>query len=136
MKRLSATLILSFALQAICFAQGEKPLYKHFEDQKSQDIQVTQVSDTTHRAAYDDPEALQIHVQVYPNPASNEIRIQTELLPGNFTLSIINASGSLVVLDENYMLGNSIAVNELLPGTYLLYLNKNNLQWSTRFVKQ
>jgi hypothetical protein len=68
---------------------------------------------------------------VYPNPATNVIHITDDLLHADLT--IYNQMGSAVLTEEN--VSNSIDINALNKGFYLVVLQKDSILFKARFIK-
>jgi hypothetical protein len=58
---------------------------------------------------------------VYPNPASEEFRIDTDIK----SLAIYNSIGQLVNSVENYRKGSSVDISELVKGLYIIKADDN-----------
>lgn len=73
--------------------------------------------------------------KIYPNPASNVLHIKTKVL-NNASMRLFNTSGQL--LFEKPMTSDitSVAIDELASGMYIIQLNSDNFNHTTRFIKQ
>ncbi len=74
----------------------------------------------------DDVKADDVAYTIYPNPATDYVYVNT-----NATLTVYNMSGSIVA--QAY--GNSINVENLPAGVYIINIYNNNNSTSTKFVK-
>jgi phosphatidylserine/phosphatidylglycerophosphate/cardiolipin synthase-like enzyme len=76
-------------------------------------------------------------VTFYPNPANSSLRI-TYTMPGNTVRYMIyNATGQLLLsgnLDARYV--NTVDINSLSSGMYLLRVTNNNEEFTGKFIKQ
>jgi len=61
-------------------------------------------------------------LQVYPNPATEEFRIDADIK----SLSVYNSIGQMVVSVEDYQNGSSIDISELRNGLYIIKADDNN----------
>ncbi|MCQ2253452.1 MAG: T9SS type A sorting domain-containing protein [Bacteroidales bacterium] len=68
---------------------------------------------------------------IYPNPASEYIRIKAESAPG--TIHIIDMAGHNVRTINPQTLNNEIPIDDLIPGTYIIYAPL--LRASAKFIK-
>ena len=59
---------------------------------------------------------------VYPNPASEEFRIDSDIE----SLAIYNSIGQMVNSVENYQKGSSVDISELVKGLYIIKADENN----------
>ena len=62
------------------------------------------------------------HLQVYPNPATEEFRIDADIK----SLSVYNSIGQMVYSVENYQKGSSVDISELGKGLYIIKADDNN----------
>ncbi len=76
-------------------------------------------------------------LSIYPNPASENITINFTSTSKNTSIKIYDATGRLVKNMENVKSGeNTITLNELENGLYLLNLQEGNNSATKRFIKQ
>ena len=76
-------------------------------------------------------------VNIYPNPASEFVNINFTSTSKNVSIKIYDATGRLVKNMENVKSGeNTIALNELENGLYLLNLQDGSDSITKRFIKQ
>jgi len=61
------------------------------------------------------------NLQVYPNPASEVFRIDTDIK----SLTIYNSIGQMVNSVENYQKGSSVDISELVKGLYIIKADDN-----------
>ena len=61
-------------------------------------------------------------LQVYPNPASEEFRIDADIK----SLSVYNSIGQMLHSVENYQNGSSVDISELGKGLYIIKADDNN----------
>ena len=61
-------------------------------------------------------------LQVYPNPASEVFRIDSDIK----SLAIYNSIGQMVYSVENYQKGSSVDISELGKGLYIIKADENN----------
>jgi len=76
-------------------------------------------------------------VDLYPNPAGNELNLtitDADLVVNNF--EVLNTGGSVVMQGEVSNLSNRINITQLSKGVYFLKLNTNKGTSLQRFVKQ
>lgn len=62
------------------------------------------------------------NLQVYPNPASEVFRIDSDIK----SLAIYNSIGQMVNSVENYQKGSSVDISELGKGLYIIKADENN----------
>lgn len=74
-----------------------------------------------------------LHVQVYPNPAQNNIQF-TELPPGNWQYLITNLEGQLVKSGQTQAT-NSLDVADLASGQYLISLRQQQTVYRAKWIK-
>lgn len=55
-------------------------------------------------------------LQVYPNPATDEFRIDADIK----SLSVYNSIGQMVHSEENYQAGSSVVISDLKKGLYII----------------
>lgn len=79
-----------------------------------------------------DEHSLQTSITLYPNPATNELNVQTES-PIN-SLSIFNLLGQKVLEQKDQI--PQINISQLTPGIYLLSVELNEKQYRLKFIKQ
>lgn len=60
-------------------------------------------------------------LQVYPNPASEEFRIDTDIK----SMTIFNANGQIVLSKEDYRKGSSVDISNLREGLYVIKADDN-----------
>lgn len=78
-------------------------------------------------------------LEMYPNPASQEINIVVEDFEGKTVLNVINVLGEQVISRDVQLKGEplySIDVNTLAPGIYKIVLMNNNQLSSGTFIKE
>ncbi len=71
---------------------------------------------------------------IYPNPTSSILKIRYNFVTSNGRIEIFNTLGQKVY-ESNY-LQDEINVSDLTSGVYLLHIEKNGRNMSSRFVKQ
>ncbi len=74
-------------------------------------------------------------VQVYPNPANENIVIETSQTR-SVHLEILSLDGRIVMEESHIQTPVAISLEELKQGTYLLKLNSDGGTLCTRFIKQ
>lgn len=74
-------------------------------------------------------------VNIYPNPASDYIKVDLSSLEGNATINIYNASGILVKTVKSVSSNETIGIAELDLGLYLVQIYLNNKQISTQKIQ-
>lgn len=74
-----------------------------------------------------------IQFDIFPNPAVDEIRFETNLFPQEFVAQIFSSSGQLL-LTQDYKQGNVIQVTNLDAGFYFLTVSKDQLSISKPFI--
>ncbi len=75
-------------------------------------------------------------ITVSPNPANDVITVLSNDLNEINKVSIYSASGSLVLSQENLNTGQAIAIDQLVPGIYIVQIEANGNQVTTRFIKK
>lgn len=105
------------------------------------DVQGTEtVTDIEFRDSYDPQLSAGIHdviaeVNVYPNPAQDELRL--EGLEVGSTFVIVSSDGKIVQTGDVTSTMQTIALNEMTPGSYTLFIrNANETFTKSTFVKQ
>lgn len=77
---------------------------------------------------------------VYPNPAANELNVKTSAdINETVTYSILDLTGRTIRTFEVEMVQGApatIPVNDLSSGAYLLKGESDNMNWTTRFIRQ
>lgn len=68
-------------------------------------------------------------IAMYPNPASDIIYFDTDLLIQ--TVHVFNTSGALIAVENN----NRLDINHLLPGVYIVKVHTPDGIWTDRFIK-
>ena len=78
-----------------------------------------------------------ININLFPNPALNEISIVLKnKLNKNSNVSILNVVGKEIININNYTSGTLINIEILTNGIYFIKVNQNNKIYTKRFVKQ
>lgn len=78
-------------------------------------------------------------LQLYPNPASNELNFQIDDVSTDYKISIYNTLGSLVYESENQLSNsnNSINISHLNTGIYLVQIiDSENRIYQKRLIKK
>jgi hypothetical protein len=77
-----------------------------------------------------------LHVQVYPNPFSNQFVMQFPKMITNGTITLADASGK-ILLQQSVRNTNYAAVNNLnlAKGVYLLSIVTEQGNWNQKIVK-
>ncbi|MBP9549454.1 MAG: T9SS type A sorting domain-containing protein, partial [Chitinophagales bacterium] len=78
-------------------------------------------------------------LNIYPNPVSNILMLNTGNFSGNTTIKIYNALGEMVHSETRDLISNniySLQVQKLDAGIYLLELYNDNGFASSRFVRE
>jgi len=73
---------------------------------------------------------------VSPNPATDQIRLIGSDYDQFNKVTLYNASGSIVLTLEGVQAGESVSVERLPKGIYILQVEVNNKQITSRFVKK
>lgn len=73
-------------------------------------------------------------IKIFPNPVKDEIFISSTIDFNNAKVQIIDISGNVVYM--GIVSGNSVLVNKLEAGFYLLNIVINNERYIARFVKE
>lgn len=85
----------------------------------------------------EDLTGIKYKVNIYPNPAGEELRFTSDLpLQGIVKVSIVSLSGSMVYSTQtalNYI--NRLDISRLQPGSYILIIRSKNTICRERFVK-
>lgn len=74
--------------------------------------------------------------QIYPNPATGTITIETPVFPVNSELTILNAQGEDLIRKMINGPGVMIAIGDLPAGVYVARITNNKLVWITKFIRQ
>lgn len=79
-----------------------------------------------------------LEMEVYPNPATNELTIRTPESQEFSTLVVKDALGRSVLNQANHQVQSNLSISNLPDGIYILEWRSkdNHLLASTRFVKQ
>ncbi len=72
-------------------------------------------------------------LNVFPNPVSKELNINTDFIKGDFTVQIYSSKGDLIIEKLNT---NTIETSELENGIYLIKLILNNSYYKAKFIKE
>lgn len=76
------------------------------------------------------------NIKLYPNPATNVLRVEGLSPLANTKLSIMDASGKLVqqinIVNQNY----TYDIQKLAPGSYYLKIETDNKVSTLKFVKE
>ncbi len=75
-------------------------------------------------------------LETYPNPANATITINYKTTSKKYKLKIIDALGNEVMNKEYSTQANTININELPPGIYLIYINDEKKSLTKRFIKE
>ncbi len=76
-------------------------------------------------------------LDVYPNPASESIRVAYESLNGDVAVSITDLAGKVVLTQSGTHTGTSIDVSTLAPGLYILsVVTENGIAATRRIIVQ
>jgi len=79
------------------------------------------------------PDAIkQNEIDIYPNPAINQLNIQFNNIPGEFTTEIFNISGYLICHENN---NSTLNISDLEPGIYLLKIVTYEKAVFVKFIK-
>lgn len=74
-------------------------------------------------------------ISIYPNPVENTIYLNLPKFDGKMDYTITNAVG--VIVARGFISQNTINVNELMNGLYILNLNSNQLDFhAIKFIKK
>ena len=74
-------------------------------------------------------------VTISPNPAKNEINLNSKNLKGNYSIKIYNMTGSLVK-EASYNPANnkSISLSNLTNGVYVIKIEGDNISHSQKLI--
>lgn len=72
------------------------------------------------------------NVQVYPNPAENQIKVSSEEFDGTEVFEVTDLSGASILTTSNQV----ISTENLTPGVYFLNIMKGTERIVTKFVKK
>jgi hypothetical protein len=78
-------------------------------------------------------------ILVFPNPATNVLKLQLNNNYNNFNVQILNGAGQVLKQFNNLSAANqiiTIPLSNLSAGTYFLYLQSNSQKQLLQFVKQ
>ncbi len=79
-------------------------------------------------------ESYQVHwIEVFPNPVITDLYINFNETLNNFTVSIIDMNGK--VLSTSGLLDNTLQVNHLLKGNYILRIEQGSNIYLSKFTK-
>jgi uncharacterized delta-60 repeat protein len=74
---------------------------------------------------------------IYPNPAQQNLILETKGNHEKISLAIINSEGKqIIAVDQDIWERLEISLGGLSPGIYLLRIEKNNQYQSVRFIKE
>lgn len=74
-------------------------------------------------------------IHVSPNPAQTEIRIQNETFTGSYSITIFDVNGKQVYSNISSQEVNTVDINNLQNGLYILKITENNKQSTLKFIK-
>jgi len=86
--------------------------------------------------------SMQPMIKVYPNPFSEKITIESNLIDDSLRIlkiKITNANGVQVIKDwhlEKYNSNLQLDVSDLIPGLYILSIQKNKITYSMPIIKK
>lgn len=80
-------------------------------------------------------EAYMSAINVYPNPASDQLNI-TQLLPTEMRLQVMDLNGKVLMSEQVSGLSNTLEIQELAVGIYIIELVIDQRKETRRFVKQ
>jgi hypothetical protein len=100
-----------------------------FSGPESNEIEVTFVSTAI------DGVSDNINIDVYPNPAKDQLNIKADIV-GKFNVTLYNLAGSAVMNlgDVELQYGAKINLKSFEPGVYLLHLNNNEYKITRKIV--
>lgn len=75
------------------------------------------------------------HIEVYPNPASDKLSLQSEI-SSTLDLFITNVDGKIVFVDANRNANESIDISSLQSGIYFIEIISDKVRYVSRFVKE
>ena len=76
-------------------------------------------------------------VQVYPNPANEELFVDLKDLENVSNISILDINGKQVVSKDKIQEGvNSFDISSLKAGVYQVRISQNGYQYTQRIIKQ
>lgn len=80
-----------------------------------------------------------LEIQVFPNPAENEINLKIESDKPNFNIQIVNIEGKTVLQkqmsNENEIFQNTIDISQLTAGMYMMRVSDQKDISTKRFIK-
>lgn len=111
----------TFEVALVSYACGQS-------DTLSQNVVIAAVSGTGEIIA-------QPGIEIFPNPAGNQIRVALQTGMAYVDYSITNINGKRVESGGNALLPASFDVSGLSPGVYILSIRTEEIRIHTRFVK-
>ncbi|MBD3638731.1 MAG: T9SS type A sorting domain-containing protein [Crocinitomicaceae bacterium] len=75
------------------------------------------------------------HIQVYPNPAQNEIAIVADQSLENANIAIYDLSGKRVLSVVNNTATALVNVSDLQQGNYIIHITQSDQVFTSKFVK-
>ena len=85
-----------------------------------------------------DAELSESEFQIYPNPTSGEIIVQTPIIEGNYILEVISTDGQ-ILMNRQFQNGINQSIDlskDLLPGLYFLKISDSSQSRSFQIVLQ
>jgi hypothetical protein len=74
-------------------------------------------------------------IQIFPNPASDQIQINTNTNLQS-TISVFDMAGQKVLEKNNYRSGEIIILNQIRRGVYLIQIRNENFTKSQTIIKR
>jgi photosystem II stability/assembly factor-like uncharacterized protein len=75
-------------------------------------------------------------INIYPNPANNEVTIESPLLTADTRISIFNTNGKHVIEIQATALKTRIDISNLSPGVYFVKLQNKNTVEVRKLIKE
>ncbi len=75
-------------------------------------------------------------VSIYPNPASEILNVQLEMINDNTTISVINSLGEVVLIEKVISNNITLKTSNLTSGIYFIKVEGKNGSSTKKFIKQ
>lgn len=78
---------------------------------------------------------LESRLLVYPNPASESMRVRVPSKGGLTKLRVLDIAGRIVLREEVYSNESEIDVSGLMPGVYVVVASNGGRRWMQKFIR-
>lgn len=128
------TCFIAFHVETHEYSGSSKIIYHIFNKNNSLDS-----ATVTYNISYSKPsgidDIIENNLNIYPNPVTNKISIESSINLQNATIKITNSSGEILKYKQLNN-ENELDVSSLKSGIYFLNIVSNNQTTSRKFIKQ